>query len=1303
MGSDDGQLLLYDVLRETSSEFSVPCLSHSEVDGDRIAGWQTGHNSAITSMKTASTIESILTGGMDGTIRVMSVERGCLLRVLGGSTNELATHEVGHRKSVYNITWSADHRIIASCGAERDVLLWNPFITKPLTRLAGSRSPLVDIVFNDAESQLLSLSADSTVRIWDIRMWQCLHIFRNKEVDRLGALAFDSKRGRILTGSTRLHTKALTKRADNFSEGYFGHRQGTNAGLVYSQQFGIVISADERRVIVWNAATATIVTEWQIPEGVTSLSFDVSERRLITGTTSGDLLVWNYANATLIKMYRGGVRKATNGNQKPKVNEAQPIIVAAVDKPHRVDVVVSIQDQKRILLHEDNASHSQIQNSRSVDVREYLGAYSIFFVPPCTLLIGTGVSLGVLFMSQVCKPILLPMLSIRIKENEAGRWTTSNAESVGSKKLTFSYKHMKSDNDAKGGNVDSDVQSKTYFQEQERIGDGTTAMLKQDVDAATTAASNSERQSQAADVHKRLEFSQSTTDKKAILWYGILLGPLHAGLPSSMQKVNANFQKEWLTVDTYIESITVITRLQHTAVTCRGDGTISFWSYPSAQMTEEEFGELLRFQASYKRGNAVHVLCLDQSEDTLFTGDVCGYFSSYSLNNLVYQTDLLQSPELVEKSVGFRVFDVGITAIVHLPKTKTLLVGSAKCEITLLKGNEIHKNTAVIWLYGTPNPMMKNITTNTEPTHRLPVDSATATYCLDLYRKQSIVTAVGGGVDSVAGIKQLFSGGSCSSSEYNYHYNDTNYDTDNCFHWSKTATYYLFEDVNSLHFDKLIKEMLTSEEPMLVQNEGEKLFLSDVNLIDNADTAADEAPSMKLPLARLGSTATVNTPREHHLEKQPTSFRYIPTRPLTHLSSSDTRKGVDFNTRRPMACRQKSDCKMVRNNNSLNMSINKAAYQGSVLTGLVESLPTCVTQPPQEIIDLQRKLLGFDDKDGDLSKKTRQQVESCPNAKEATAMSAVRYSYPLQLQQPPQIKRYAVRRGGRYSNKEDYDFQSNNDTENTRMTFRKRIYKKPSIALTTINGPNWEFSDLVSDAIEEDYSSGSDDPEVHYWQCDDSVSAVRRPQAPKLALDKQSYSRTHGLIRLTQSPTPDANEIDVPTVEESTELSDGDETLFTSIRKETSLLLSEVGNTSAIGLSTHVSNRSTSSEEGSDDEKKISKTLPRQDNKPQDGFAAAAQERLWFKRAQQECPPTKRRNRKYDVGTIPIRALMNLQILKPAHVQDPRRYHHFKKHEIRAAESRDGEQMYRVQLPTWAFGKAQMIRSHQYQSSSSPS
>ena len=72
-----------------------------------------------------------------------------------------------HARGVYSFDYSRSYNFIVSCGLERSILLWNPFTGRSIGTLQGHTASVQDVIVNEQDSQLVSVSIDKVIKIWE--------------------------------------------------------------------------------------------------------------------------------------------------------------------------------------------------------------------------------------------------------------------------------------------------------------------------------------------------------------------------------------------------------------------------------------------------------------------------------------------------------------------------------------------------------------------------------------------------------------------------------------------------------------------------------------------------------------------------------------------------------------------------------------------------------------------------------------------------------------------------------------------------------------------------------------------------------------------------------------------------------------------------------------------------------------------------------------------------------------------------------------------------------------------------------
>lgn len=253
-------------------------------------------SSSISSMVNAHELGSVIIAGFSPTIEVFNLEKF-------GSISTLK----GHKKPVYRVDYSNALNLIVSCGREKNVMIWNPLIKKPLEVLKGHKSIVIDVQFNTKDMELITLSEDKILKVWDVRMYKCLQTYQN--IGGLNtvvsAAAINSKLecvvcGGFEYGKADLISVPIQRSHLSFKAIYNGPTHSIVTVLL-KQNFSEVIVADEFNVSIWNLLQGNLIYKFSVPEGVASCSFDPNQRRIIISYHNKNIGIYNYINGACLR------------------------------------------------------------------------------------------------------------------------------------------------------------------------------------------------------------------------------------------------------------------------------------------------------------------------------------------------------------------------------------------------------------------------------------------------------------------------------------------------------------------------------------------------------------------------------------------------------------------------------------------------------------------------------------------------------------------------------------------------------------------------------------------------------------------------------------------------------------------------------------------------------------------------------------------------------------------------------------------------------------------------------------------
>ncbi|CAK9112051.1 WD repeat-containing protein 64, partial [Durusdinium trenchii] len=244
------------------------------------------HTDHVTQIEYISDLSSLVTSSLDSTVNVFDLERARLKRTF-----------TQHEKAVYSFAWCPSAKVIASCGLERHIVLWSPYSRRSLASLHGHTSSVIKVVLNDDNNQLLSLSSDNTVKIWDIRNHKCVQTisFASNDTQRkahvgpvpVTCLNYVSKHRSMVAASHKLKIFPLQQSSAASNK---THNRSVVSAL-YNHNFHQVISVDEKaNLAIWNVNDGSSISSFQLREKAQQDQIDQASSKLAAAAAENSAL-----------------------------------------------------------------------------------------------------------------------------------------------------------------------------------------------------------------------------------------------------------------------------------------------------------------------------------------------------------------------------------------------------------------------------------------------------------------------------------------------------------------------------------------------------------------------------------------------------------------------------------------------------------------------------------------------------------------------------------------------------------------------------------------------------------------------------------------------------------------------------------------------------------------------------------------------------------------------------------------------------------------------------------------------------
>ncbi|XP_067024528.1 cilia- and flagella-associated protein 337-like isoform X2 [Acropora muricata] len=216
------------------------------------------------------------------------------------SKMNMRTTEFKIPQGVNAFDYSERINLIATAGVNHHVCLWNPYvISKPVGVLRGHMQSVISVRFIESRGQLISLSKDKVLRIWDTHLQVCLQrlsgMFPKGPAEVSITMYYDEEHSKLFTAFNQQLTLMVMK--PEVKDRVMSHDHPVS-GAIYNSKFNQVVSAGSGSVItMWMIETGQKVKQFANAHGnseITTLTQDSTETRLLTASADGTVKIWDF-------------------------------------------------------------------------------------------------------------------------------------------------------------------------------------------------------------------------------------------------------------------------------------------------------------------------------------------------------------------------------------------------------------------------------------------------------------------------------------------------------------------------------------------------------------------------------------------------------------------------------------------------------------------------------------------------------------------------------------------------------------------------------------------------------------------------------------------------------------------------------------------------------------------------------------------------------------------------------------------------------------------------------------------------
>ena len=263
-----------------------------------------GHEDAVISVTFSPNRKYIVSGSVDGTLRLWNLQ---------GEPIGKPWH--GHENGVTSVAFSPDGKSIVSSSVDGILRLWNlqgKLINQPW---GGHEAGGVNsVAFSPNGQYIVSGSVDGTLRLWNLQgepigaPWRGEYIgkpLRGYNIGGVNSVTFSPNGQLVVSGGWDGTLRLWNLRGEPISQPWRGHQGGVYS-VAFSPNGQLVVSSGwDGTLRLWNLQGKPIGAPWGDENVINSVAFSPDGKFIVSGGKDNTLRLWNLKGELISEPWRG--------------------------------------------------------------------------------------------------------------------------------------------------------------------------------------------------------------------------------------------------------------------------------------------------------------------------------------------------------------------------------------------------------------------------------------------------------------------------------------------------------------------------------------------------------------------------------------------------------------------------------------------------------------------------------------------------------------------------------------------------------------------------------------------------------------------------------------------------------------------------------------------------------------------------------------------------------------------------------------------------------------------------------------
>ena len=239
----------------------------------------------------------------------------------------------GHTYSVNSASFSPDGKQIVSASADSTVRIWDAETGECLQILVGHTGSVYSASFSPDGKWVVSASEDNTDRIWDVHTGQCLQM-KEEHTDDVNSASYSSDGKRIVSATWHNTIYILDAKTGQCLQTLKGHTSGVESATFSPDGKRIVSASSDKTVRIWNVETGQCL---QTLEGhkwvINSASFSPDSKLIVSASEDYTVRIWDAYTGQCLQTLEGHTSGVKSATFSP---DGKRIVSASYDKTVRI-------------------------------------------------------------------------------------------------------------------------------------------------------------------------------------------------------------------------------------------------------------------------------------------------------------------------------------------------------------------------------------------------------------------------------------------------------------------------------------------------------------------------------------------------------------------------------------------------------------------------------------------------------------------------------------------------------------------------------------------------------------------------------------------------------------------------------------------------------------------------------------------------------------------------------------------------------------------------------------------------------